>query len=494
MEYGLLQVFQLQNLVAMMAGILVGLIAGVIPGITISMGMIIILPLTFTISPIAALCMLIGLYQAGMSGGAISAILLNIPGTPAATATAIDGYALARKGDAQRALQMSCIASLIGGFIGLFFLALVAPLLAQVALKFGPIEQFFLILVSMTLIAGLSQGALVKGCVSALLGLMLVTIGMDPMVGTPRFTFGSLELAGGLSWLPVMIGGYAVPEILREVRSVGWERVTRIARFRIFAPINWADMRRSAPVILMGGLVGTGVGALPGANAPVAVFLAYDLARRRVKNPEEFGEGAIEGVAAPESANNAVAGGAMIPLLTLGIPGDTITAILLGALTIHGFSPGPMFFFEHGRLIYAIFLIFLVANILQFVTVWALCSPLARLALLPKGIVLPIIAVFCVVGTLLFRNNLFDVYVMLGAGLLAYVMERYGFPFIPLILAMILGPQLEKSFRLALILSGGNPIAFATSPIGLTIVTAGALLLYASLRRKGKLAGFGEAG
>lgn len=490
MEYGLMQVFQLQNVVAMMAGILVGLIAGVIPGITISMGMIIVLPLTFTISPIAALCMLIGLYQAGMSGGAISAILLNIPGTPAATATAIDGHALARKGHAQRALQMSCIASFIGGFIGLFFLALVAPALAQVALMFGPVEQFFLILVSMTLIAGLSQGALVKGCVSALLGLMLVTIGMDPMVGTTRFTFGSLELAGGLSWLPVMIGGYAVPEILREVRMIGWQPMQKIAAFRIFAPINWADMRRSAKSILMGGLIGTGIGALPGANAPVAVFLAYDLARRRVQNPEEeFGEGAIEGVAAPEAANNAVAGGAMIPLLTLGIPGDTITAILLGALTVHGFSPGPLFFFEHGKLIYAIFLIFFVTNILQFMTVWALCSPLARLALLPKGIVLPIIAVFCVVGTLLFRNSLFDVYVMLGAGLLAYLMERYGFPFIPLVLAMILGPQLERSFRLALILSGGNPFSFVSSPIGWVILACGISLLVATLRRQDALAG-----
>jgi putative tricarboxylic transport membrane protein len=482
MEYGLLQVFELNNLLAMMAGILLGLFTGATPGLTISMGMIIVLPLTFGLPPVTALAMLIGLYQAGMSGGAISAILLNIPGTPAATVTALDGNPLARRGEPERAIQVACISSFLGGLIGLFFLAMVAPLLAQVALNFGPIEQFSLILVGMTLIAGLSQGTMVKGCVSAVVGLMLITIGMDPMVGTSRLTFGSLELMGGLSWLPVMIGGFAIPEVLRGIHTAGMETTQQISVLRIFKRISLADLKRAYKSILMGGLVGTGVGALPGANAPVAVFLSYDLARRHAKNPDEFGKGAVEGIAAPEAANNAVAGGAMIPLLTLGIPGDTVTAILLGAFTIQGFSPGPLFFIENTDLIYAIFLVFLVVIILNLFTILLLSPLLAQLAFMPKGILMPIIMVFCVVGSLLYRNNFVDVYLMVGAGLVAYVMQRYGFPFIPLILAMILGPHLERNFRLALILSSGDPLAFFASPISLTILVFGAFLLVTTLR------------
>lgn len=489
MEFGLLQVFELQTLLAMMAGIVLGLFTGATPGLTISMGMIIVLPLTFGLPPVTALAMLIGLYQAGMSGGAISAILLNIPGTPAATATALDGYPLACRGEPERAIQMACTSSFLGGLIGLFFLVLVAPLLAQVAIHFGPVEQFSLILVGMTLIAGLSQGAMAKGCVSAVAGLMLATIGMDPMVGTPRFTFGSLELMGGLSWLPVMIGGFAIPEVLRAIGDAGPEASRQIGALRIFKRISLADLRRAYKSILLGGLVGTGVGALPGANAPVAVFLSYDLARRRAKNPEEFGKGAVEGIAAPEAANNAVAAGAMIPLLTLGIPGDTVTAILLGAFTIQGFSPGPLFFLQHTDLIYAIFLIFLVTNVTNLFTIYLLSPVLARLAFMPKGILMPIIVVFCVIGSFLYRNNFVDVYVMVGAGLVAYVMRRYGFPFIPLILGMILGPLLERNFRLSLILSSGNPLVFLTSPISVVILAFGLFLLVTTLRRQRELKG-----
>lgn len=484
MEFGLLQVFEPQIVLAMSAGIVLGLFTGATPGLTISMGMIIVLPLTFGLSPVTALAMLIGLYQAGMSGGSISAILLNIPGTPAATATALDGYPLAQRGEPERAIQMACTASFLGGLIGLFFLVLVAPLLAQVAIKFGPVEQFSLILVGLTLIAGLSEGVMTKGCISAVVGLMLATIGMDSMVGTPRFTFGSLELMGGLSWLPVMIGGFAVPEILQGIGAAGPKTGGRVGALRIFRRISLADMKRAYRSILLGGLVGTGVGALPGANAPVAVFLSYNLARRRSKNREEFGKGAIEGVAAPEAANNAVAGGAMIPLLTLGIPGDTVTAILLGAFTIQGLSPGPLFFFQETDLIYAIFLIFLMSNVLNLFTIYLLSPVLARLAFMPKGVIMPIIAVFCVVGSFLYRNNIVDLYVMVGAGLVAFLMRRYGYPFIPLILGMILGPPLEKNFRLSLILSKGDPLTFLNSPISVLILAFGLFLLISTLRKK----------
>ncbi|MBW1743279.1 MAG: tripartite tricarboxylate transporter permease [Deltaproteobacteria bacterium] len=482
MEFGLLQVFELKNLLMMWAGILIGLFTGATPGLTISLGMIVVLPLTFGLSPLPALSMLIGLYQAGMSGGAISAILLNIPGTPAAAATALDGHALACRGQPESAILTACTSSFLGGLIGLFFLVLVAPLLAQVALKFGPVEQFSLILVGMTLIAGLSQGAMLKGSVSAVLGFMLATIGMDPMVATPRLTFGSMELMRGVSWLPIMIGGFAIPEVLKGMKGTASKAARRIRGLQIFRPIGLINLRRIYRSILLGGLVGTGVGFLPGANAPVAVFLAYEIARRRSKNPQEFGKGSAEGIAAPEAANNAVAGGAMIPLLTLGIPGDTVTAILLSAFTIQGFSPGPLFFFQQTDLIYAIFLIILVVSVLNFFTICTLSSLLAWVVHIPKGIIMPIIAVFCVVGTLLIRNSFMDVYLMVGAGLMAYLMARFGFPFIPLILAMILGPQLETNFRLSLILSGGNPLVFLTSPVSAAILVFGFLLLFRTIR------------
>lgn len=482
MEISFLSVFELKNILAMISGILLGLFTGATPGLTISTGMIVALPLTFTMPPITALSMLIGLYQSGMAGGAISAILLNIPGTPAAAATALDGYPLAKRGEPERAIQLAITASFIGGLIGLIFLSSVSPLLSKVALAFGPVEQFSLILVGMILIAGLSQGAVVKGCVAAILGLMLSTIGLDPMVATPRFSFGSLSLMGGVSWLPIMIGGFAIPEVLKGLSRTQEKVPAMKPAFRLNKHIRLSDLKRTHRSMLLGGLVGTGVGFLPGANAPVAVFLAYDLVRRKAKNVLGFGKGALEGLVAPEAANSAVAGGAMIPLLTLGIPGDTVTAILLSALTIQGFSPGPLFFFQHPDLIYAIFLIFLMSNIFNLFIVYALAPIMARIVYLHKGILMPLVMVFCVVGTLLFRNSFMDVYLMLVAGLVAYFMAIYGFPFIPLILALILGPQLETNFRLSLMVSNGNPLVFLKSPTSAALLTGGLVLFVATFR------------
>ena len=481
MEISLLQVFEVKNLLMMMAGILIGLFAGATPGITISLGMIVVLPLTFGLPPVHALSMLIGLYLAGMSGGAISAILLNIPGTPAAAATALDGNALARRGEPGRAILVAAGSSFAGGLIGLCALMLVAPLLARVAIKFGAVEQFSLILVGLVLIAGLSRGAFLKGCVSAVLGFMLATAGMDPMVATPRFTFGSIGLMGGLSWLPVMVGGFAIPEVLRAIKKVGPESTKPVRRLRLFRGIGIFDLRRIGKSVLLGGLVGVGVGFLPGANAPIAVFIAYETARRASRNSSEFGKGSVEGIAAPEAANSAVAGGAMIPMLTLGIPGDTVTAILLSALIIQGFTPGPLFFMQQADLIRAIFMVILVASVLNLFTIFTLSSFLAWVARIPKSIIMPVITVLCVVGTLVIRNSFIDVYVMVGAGLAAYLMARSGFPFIPLILAMILGPELERNCRLSLIMSGGNPMVFLTSPISAAILAAGVLLLVVTL-------------
>lgn len=483
MEFGLLQVFDPLNLLLMMAGIIMGLFAGAMPGITISLGMILVLPLTFGLSPLPALSMLIGMYVAGMNGGAISAILLNIPGTPAAAATVLDGNALARRGHPERAILIACTSSFLGGLIGLFFLVIVAPLLAKVALKFGPAEIFSLILVGMILIACLSQGSALMGSISALLGFTLATVGMDPMVGTPRFTFGSVELMGGVNWLPIMIGGFALPEVLKAISYPQSEMIRSLPGLKILRSIRKVELRRIVRSILSGGLVGTGIGFLPGANAPVAVYLAYGIARRWSKNPEEFGKGASEGIAAPEAANNAVAGGAMIPLLTLGIPGDTVTAILLSAFTIQGFTPGPMFFFQHTGLIHAIYLVLLIAGILNFLTICLLSPLLARVAYVPRGIIMPVIAVVCVVGTFLIRNSFVDVYTMVGAGAAAYLMSLAGFPFVPLVLAMILGPQLETNLRLSLILSSGNPLVFFTSSISATILGFGAILLFGMLRK-----------
>ena len=465
----LADVLQFKNILASMAGVFFGLFIGATPGLTISLGMVLLLPLTFALSPVTAFCLLLGLYSAGFTGGSISAILLNIPGTPSAAATAIDGHAMAKKGRGGEAIGIAVTASFFGGMFSLVCLVLIAPTIAKLALRFGAPELFALVLLGLTLICSFGQKSIVKGMIAGIMGLIFMTVGLDPMVGTPRFTFDYVELQAGISFLPALIGLFAIPQIISGIISGVRVIPSYHGKVAGFFP-KVRNLLKLSKSMILGALIGTGVGAIPGAGGPIAVFLSYDYASRFSKNRSEFGKGEPEGVAAPESANNGVAGGAMIPMLTLGIPGDPITAILLGALMIQGLTPGPLLFENNGQFVYSIFWAFLVANVLTLLLTFATIKLWVRIHQVPSRILLPIITILCIIGSFSLRNTFFDTGVMLFFGVIGYLMNKFRFPVVPLLLAIILGPALEEHIRMSLIISQGDYSIFFTHPISLTFL------------------------
>jgi putative tricarboxylic transport membrane protein len=479
----LFEVLQFQNIFAVMVGVIFGLFIGSTPGLTISLGMVLLLPLTFKMSAVTAVCLLLGLYASGMTGGSISAILLNIPGTPSASATAIDGYELTKKGRAGAALGTAVISSFFGGIFGLVCLSLASPFIAKFALRFGAPELFALVLLGLTLICSFGQQSIIKALISGVLGLIIMTVGLDPMMGTPRFTFGAVELQSGISFLPAMIGLFAIPQIIMGI--AGKIRVIPTYKSKISGVLpKLREIVRLAKTMLLGSSVGTGIGAIPGAGGPIAVFLSYDYARKLSKRKDEFGKGALEGISAPEAANNAVAGGALIPMLTLGIPGDPITAILLGALIIQGLIPGPLLFVQSAQFVYSVFWAFLLANIMNLFLTLATIKLWVGVLKVPQKILLPLILTLCVVGTFALRNTFFDTGIMLCFGLLAYFMKKYGFPVVPMLLAIILGPQLEEHLRMSLIIAQGNPLIFLQKPISLIFIIVALVSFVSPLIRR----------
>lgn len=459
------QVLSAPSLLASFVGVVLGLIVGALPGLTISLGMVLVLPATFGLEPIAAMSLMLGLFAAGMTGGSYSAILINIPGTPSAAATALDGHPMARAGRAGEALGVAVIASVYGGLFSLACLVLSAPLIARVALRFGAAEQFALLTLGLTLIAAFAGRSLVRGLVSGVLGLLLTTVGQDPMVGTPRFTFGRLELQAGLHFIPALIGLFAVPQLIAGLRPTGSRGAPAFTAGVTELLPSWRRLLGLHRSMLIGSAVGTGIGAIPGTGGPIAVFLAYDLARRLSRAPEAFGRGSAEGVAAPEAANNGVTGGALIPMLTLGIPGDPISAILLGVLILHGLAPGPLLFREHAGFVYGVFWALLLANLMTLVVALLSVRWLVQVLRVPPAVLLPAIAVLCVVGAYGLRNTAFDSAVMLAFGALGYLLSRYEFPVVPLLIGLVLGGDLEEQLRLALTLSGGDWTVFLRQPI-----------------------------
>jgi len=459
------EVIQWQCLLANFVGVVLGLFVGATPGLTISLGMVLLLPLTFAMGPVTSICLLLGLYASGMTGGSISAILLDIPGTPSASATGIDGHQLAQKGQSGKAMGTAVIASFFGGMFSLVCLVLVAPQIAKIALGFGAPELFSLVFLGITLICSFAQKSIVKGLISGVFGLIVMTVGMDPMMGTPRFTFDTVELQAGISFLPAMIGLFAISQVLESMGgSNGQPQASYDSKITGLLP-SFKEMKGFLKAMLLGSVFGTGIGAIPGAGGPIAVFLSYDYAKKIYKNHDQFGKGCLEGVAAPESANNSVAGGALIPVLTLGIPGDPITAILLGALMIQGLVPGPLLFAEHGQFVYSVFWAFLVANILNLVVTLSSIKIWVRLLKMPRNVLLPIITLLCIIGSYALRNTFFDTGIMLFFGILGYFMKKYDFPVVPMLLAIILGPAMEEHLRMSLIISEGSPAIFFTHPV-----------------------------
>lgn len=467
----LLEVLKIPNLLASLGGVVFGLFVGSVPGLTVSLGMVLILPITYSMAPVPSFSLLLGMFAAGMAGGSISAILINIPGTPSAAATALDGHAMARKGKAADAIGTAITSSFFGGLVSLFALVLISPLIAKVALNFGSVELAALVFLGLALICSFGQDSIIKGLISGVLGLMIMTIGLDPMMGTPRFTFGQVSLMNGISYLPVMIGLFAIPQIV-EGTVLGTEVIPHYQEKLTGVFKHITQVFKYPKIKIISSLIGVGVGSIPGAGGPVAVFISYDYAKKLCKKDvaDKLGTGIPEGVAAPEAANNAMCGGAMIPMLTLGIPGDPITAILLGALMIQGLTPGPLLFIDNPDFVYSVFWAFFVAIVMLLVVSLLTMNIWIKVLSVPKRILLPIIGVFCIVGSFSLNNSFADVWIMLSFGLIGFLMKKYKFPVVPMLLAIVLGPSFERYLRTGLTAAGGDALVFFKSPISLVFI------------------------
>lgn len=479
------------SLVATVLGVLLGLIVGMIPGMTISTGIIVVLPLTFVLDPTLSIALLLGIYVGGMTGGSFSATLLNIPGTPSASATALDGYPMARRGEPGRALSVAIVASFVGGFFSFLCLYFIAPSLADVALKFRAPDLFSVVFFGLTVICTFAARSPVKGLLSALIGLMIVTIGQDPVMGTARFTFGNAEMLAGIHFLTALIGLFAVPQLVDNMIAIARGQMETRTNTRIGSVLpKLADLKAMRLPLTIGSLTGAFLGILPGVGGPIAAFISYDYAKRFSRQQDRFGKGCIEGIAAPESANNAVTGGALIPMMTLGIPGDPVTAILIGALLVHGLAPGPLLFMERGDFAYTVIFSFMWANFFNLAIALAGVRLLVKLLAAPKALLMPTIALLCVIGSYALRNSFFDVWVMLGFGLLGIAMRHLEMPVVPMLLALVLGRQLEEHLRVALTESSGNLLVFVHSPFSILFLSLSVISIvwsFASEHRGGRL-------
>lgn len=475
---GLSLVGNVEAFLSLFIGICVGVIGGAIPGLSATMAVALTLPFTFAMAPINGILLLLGVYKGGIFGGSIPAILIKTPGTPASSATILDGYPMAEKGEAGRALGMALWASCTADVVSNLALILFAGWLASFALNFGPPEFFALILFSLTIIAGVSGDSLLRGALSAILGLLLATIGLDLVYGTNRFTFGDPNMMGGLNFIAVLIGLFAIPEII----AMAWNPTSHLGKTTALGQtwVTLADYLRSFKSIIRGSLIGVFLGSIPGIGAAPSAFLSYSEARRTSKNKENFGKGEIEGVAASEAGNNGVAGATLIPLLALGVPGDVITAIIIGAFMIHGLQPGPLMFVLNVDIIYGLFIGLIVSSVFLFIVGSVAIRGFKYVADVPKRILMPAVLVLCVFGVFAVNNNIFDVGVMFVMGWVGYAMMRARIPPAPFLIAFILGPLLEDNFRQSMLMSGSDPLILVRGPItwffwAVTIITVVAI-------------------
>ncbi|KHL68014.1 MULTISPECIES: tripartite tricarboxylate transporter permease [Pseudomonas] len=469
-----------ENILMIALGVVIGVVIGAIPGLTATMAVALALPFTFGMEPVTAILLLVGIYKGGMYGGSITAILIRTPGSPASASTLLDGYPMAQKGEAKKALSMALYASCIADFISNLSLIFLAGFLAQLALSFGPPEYFWLICFSLTIIISVSGDSVMKGLVAAALGVILALVGMDPVYGTERLTFDNFNLMDRINFIPLLIGLFAIPEILEFYLSRAREHIqTAVAG----ADMTWQELKRSMRTIIRGSFIGVIIGAIPGTGATAASFISYSEARRNSPNRENFGKGEIEGVAAAESGNNAVAGATMIPLLSLGIPGDVITAIILGAFMIHGLTPGPILFQENMNLIYALFCGIMLSSVVLFGTGKLAIRYFSRIADVPKQILFPIVLMFCIYGAYAVNNSTFDIAVMLVFGLVGFIFNRTGFAAAPFLIGFILGPMLEDNFRRSLLISNHSFDVFVRSPIDWFFIALTLLSLGFALHR-----------
>ncbi len=479
-------ILQPTTIAAVGLGVVIGILFGALPGLSSTMALALFTPLTFGLSPEVAIAFLIAVYIASVYAGALAAILVNIPGTPSAIATALDGYPMSQNGETGRAIGLATGASVFGGIVGLAVLMLFSPLMAQIARQFGTWEYAVLAVMGLTLVAYVSPGSTLRGLIGGIIGLLLATIGRDPITAWPRFTGGTAQLSGGIEMVVLMIGFFGFAELFSQLEDRG--------RFSVHQKVVgvWRSLRevlRRSVTVVRSALVGVSIGILPGAGGSIASIAAYGVAKRFSKDRSSFGRGSPDGLTAAESSNNASVGGALVPMMTLGIPGDPMTAVLIGALLFHGLSPGPALFTGNPEFVSTVYLAFLMALIfILFVGLMA-ARPLARMMALPRPYILAVIALLCVIGAYSIQNNINDVFIAVAAGVVGYLLKKVDVHPAPIILGMVLGPLLESNLRRSILLADGSFLPYFTRPMSATMIAVIVLVLvgppvYRLLRRQ----------
>ncbi|MDH5286004.1 MAG: tripartite tricarboxylate transporter permease [Betaproteobacteria bacterium] len=462
-------VFNLQTMLVIAGASLFGLFVGAVPGLTATMATALLVPVTFFMPPIPAIAAIVTATAMAIFSGDVPGCLLRMPGTPASAAYTDEAYAMTRKGQAELALGAGLVFSAIGGLFGTLVLIVSAPTLAEFALRFSSFEYFWLVLLGLTCAIVITAERPLKGIVSLLLGLLVASVGLDNPGGHPRFTFGVPELLGGIGMIPMMIGMFAVSEIIRfAVDTSARPLIVDQPIHNVFRGM-WTLTKRYPVQILRGSVLGTLVGALPGAGADIAAWMSYAISKKSSKEPEKFGTGHVEGIIESGAANNSAIAGAWIPALVFGIPGDSITAIVIGVLYMKNMNPGPVMFTQNPQNIYAVYLLFILANLIMIPLGWWCIKVAKNLLRVPRSVLMPIILLFCIVGSFAINNTLFDVGVMLAAGVFAYVLEENGFPVAPAILGVVLGTMLEENFVTSMIKADGNLLAFFGRPVAATL-------------------------
>ena len=465
----LVNVAQVKYLLPLFFGTLAGVVGGALPGVTITMTIIVVLPFTFGLDPLQGLAAMTGVYVGGSAGGLVTAVLLGIPGTPSAIATVFDGHPMAKKGEPGRAIWLGVWGSFFGGLLGGAFLIFATGPLARIALEFGPWEFFALFVLALSMVAGLVESSLAKGLVSGGLGLIVTILGSDPVMGQKRLTLGIPALEGGIDFLPVLIGVFAFAQTMSEVERMGGARKAieaidgsvklAVSHFKVM----WEILSR--PVLLLwSSFVGVLIGVLPAIGGSAASMFAYDQAKKMSNHPQDFGSGVPEGIIASESSNNANVGGSLVTIMAFGIPGDAVTAVMLGALTIHGIQSGPLFIQQNPQLAYGIFAAYLIAHPLMVLILALSARFMLRIVSVPKSALFPVVLVLCVIGAYALNNTMSNVYILFAFGLVGYAMVKFGFPLAPFILGVILGDQIEINLIRA-VMTDSNPWLFLTRPI-----------------------------
>lgn len=478
---GFATALQLMPLLLVVVGVLMGILIGAMPGLTATMGVTLLLPFTLQmgVTPEAGMAMLIGIYIGAIYGGSISAVLISTPGTPASAATVLDGYPMTKNGEAGRAITLATCASFAGGMISALILMFLSPQLSKFALRFSFPEYFALAVFGLSMIASISGKDVIKGIAAGIFGLLISTVGLDPIQGVPRFSFDKPELYEGIGFIPTLIGLFAISQALYEMVQPCNAELSTTKIVYTFSQIK--EFFRYKITWIRSALIGTFIGSLPGAGCDIAAFVSYNEAKRFSKHPEKLGTGMPEGVIAPEAANNGATGGAMIPMLTLGVPGDAVTAVMLGALTVQGLEPGPLLFRDHPETVYPIFASFIIANLAMITVGFFTAKMLSRVVLMDKRLLMPMILILSMVGAYAIRFSMFDVWVAVIMGAVGYVMKIRNFPTSPIVLALILGPMAESNFRRSMLLPDADALIFFTRPIACVMMVLSIITITAGL-------------